>query len=72
MTGGEAGGTALADILFGDVNPSGVLPYSIFPERYVDVVKMTDMSMRAGNVGRTYRYYNSTTLGVSRPHAVVI
>lgn len=61
LEGGEHGGTALADVLFGDINPSGVLPYTIYPANYVNLVKMTNMSMRAGP-GRTYRFYTGQPL----------
>lgn len=59
--GGEHGGTALADMLFGDVNPSGVLPYTVYPANFTSLVKMSDMDMRAGP-GRTYRFYTGKPL----------
>ncbi|KAL8097527.1 hypothetical protein AgCh_030595 [Apium graveolens] len=43
---GEAGGAALADILFGFFNPSGKLPMSWYPQSYVNDVNMTNMNMR--------------------------
>lgn len=49
--GGESGGQAVADVLFGDYNPSGKLPISF----YKDSEKLGDFedySMK----GRTYRY----------------
>jgi len=49
--GGELGGQAVADVLFGDYNPSGKLPISF----YKDIKKMADFedySMK----GRTYRF----------------
>jgi hypothetical protein len=55
--GGQSAGTALAAILFGDMSPSGVLPWTVYPSAYTSQVKMTDMSMRAGGIGRTYRFY---------------
>lgn len=57
---GQAGGTAIAQILFGDVNPSGRLPFTMYPAKYTQV-SMFDMSMRPDGPypGRTYRYYNS-------------
>ena len=49
---GQAGGTALARILFGEVNPSGKLPVTFY-EGVEDLPAFTDYAM----AGRTYRYY---------------
>lgn len=58
---GEAGGIALAEILFGDHNPGGKLPVTWYPKDFTRV-PMTDMRMRpepsSGYPGRTYRFYN--------------
>jgi len=62
---GENGGTAVVDALFGDCNPSGKLPYTIYPSDYVNVATMTNMNMgpdAKGYPGRTYRYYTGTPL----------
>ncbi len=48
---GETGGTAIADVLFGDYNPGGRLPLT-FPRSIDDVPPFTDYAMK----GRTYRY----------------
>jgi beta-glucosidase len=48
---GQAAGTALADILFGDYSPGGRLPIT-FPRSLADVPEFTDYRMQ----GRTYRY----------------
>ncbi|KAL1296133.1 hypothetical protein HN51_056881 [Arachis hypogaea] len=63
---GQAGGDAIAQVIFGDYNPGGRSPYTWYPESYVDQVPMTDMNMRANRSrnypGRTYRFYNGSTL----------
>ncbi|HKI45989.1 MAG TPA: glycoside hydrolase family 3 C-terminal domain-containing protein [Balneolales bacterium] len=50
--GGEAGGPALADVLFGDFNPGGRLPFTIY-ETADDLPPFEDYDMK----NRTYRYY---------------
>lgn len=56
---GQAGGAAIADIIFGAANPGGKLPMTWYPQEYVTKLPMTIMAMRAsGNYpGRTYRFY---------------
>ncbi|GAB4847180.1 Probable beta-D-xylosidase 6 [Ancistrocladus abbreviatus] len=62
---GEAGGKALAEIIFGDYNPGGRLPITWYPESFTNV-PMNDMNMRAdpshGYPGRTYRFYTGPTV----------
>ncbi|GAB2291395.1 Beta-D-xylosidase 4 [Dionaea muscipula] len=63
---GQAGGAAIADIIFGSYNPSGKLPMTWYPQSYVDKVPMTNMNMRAdpssGYPGRSYRFYKGETV----------
>lgn len=54
---GETGGTALAEVLFGDYSPGGRLPLT-FPRSVADVPEFTDYSMK----GRTYRYLEKPPL----------
>ncbi len=54
---GEEGGSALADVLFGDVSPAGRLPVT-FPRTLADVPAFDDYAMR----GRTYRYVDAEPL----------
>ncbi|KAK6940138.1 Fibronectin type III-like domain [Dillenia turbinata] len=62
---GEAGGTAIAQIIFGDHNPGGRLPITWYPKDFIKV-PMTDMRMRpdpsTGYPGRTYRFYKGETV----------
>ena len=54
---GQAGGTALADILFGSVSPSGKLPITFY-RSIDDVPDFEDYAM----TGRTYRYFTGKPL----------
>ncbi|MBR5100969.1 MAG: glycoside hydrolase family 3 C-terminal domain-containing protein [Bacteroidales bacterium] len=54
---GEEGGTALADILFGDVAPSGKLPVTFY-RNIEQVPDFEDYDMK----GRTYRYFDGDPL----------
>lgn len=54
---GARGGRAVADILFGEVSPSGKLPVTFYRDTE-DLPEFTDYSMK----GRTYRYIQSKPL----------
>jgi beta-glucosidase len=54
---GQAGGTAIADVLFGDYNPSGRLPLTFYKD-INDIPAFSDYSMK----GKTYRYFQGTPL----------
>lgn len=67
---GEEGGTAVADVLFGDYNPAGRLPVTFYKSA-ADLPEFTDYAMRA----RTYRYFEGAPLypfgwGLSYTHFV--
>ena len=49
--GGESGGQAVADVLFGDYNPAGKLPVTFY-KNIQQLADFEDYSMK----GRTYRY----------------
>ena len=54
---GQAGGTALADVLFGDYNPAGRLPVTFYRDT-TDLPPFADYAMK----GRTYRFFTGTPL----------
>lgn len=55
---GQAGGTALADVLFGDYNPAGRLPVTFY-KSVEQLPPFTDYDMAKG---RTYRYFTGDAL----------
>ena len=54
---GQAGGTAIADVLFGNYSPAGRLPVT-FPRSLADVPDFENYAMK----GRTYRYLDAEPL----------
>ncbi len=54
---GELGGTAIADVLFGDYNPSGRLPVTFY-KTVKELSPFVNYSMK----GRTYRYFEGEAL----------
>ncbi len=55
--GGQAAGSALADVLFGDYNPGGRLPVTFY-KSVADLPPFDDYRME----GRTYRFFTGTPL----------
>lgn len=55
--GGQAAGDAVADVLFGDYNPSGRLPITFY-NSVDDIPAFEDYSMQ----GRTYRFFKGVPL----------
>jgi beta-glucosidase len=54
---GQAGGTAIADVIFGDYNPAGRLPVTFY-RSVSDLPPFEDYNMK----GRTYRYFDGEPL----------
>lgn len=55
---GEAGGSAIADVLFGDYNPAGRLPFTFY-KSISDLPSMDDYEIYNG---RTYMYFKGDVL----------
>lgn len=55
---GESGGTAIADVLFGDYNPAGRLPFTFYKSEK-DLPPMDDYEVTKG---RTYQYFEGEPL----------
>lgn len=55
---GESGGTAIADVLFGDYNPAGRLPFTFYKSAS-DLPPIDDYEIANG---RTYMYFKGKTL----------
>ena len=58
--GGEAAGAALADVLFGDVSPSGRLPFTVFAN-LSQMKPMEDYELTT-QPGRTHLYYDDSSV----------
>ncbi|MFD1293337.1 glycoside hydrolase family 3 C-terminal domain-containing protein [Lutibacter holmesii] len=54
---GQAGGTAIADVIFGDYNPAGRLPLTFYKD-INDIPAFSDYNMK----GKTYRYFKGNPL----------
>lgn len=55
--GGEMGGVALAEVLFGAASPSGKLAATMYPPEFARQVPLTQMSLTAPP-GRTHMFYS--------------
>ncbi|EDQ91027.1 uncharacterized protein MONBRDRAFT_15548 [Monosiga brevicollis MX1] len=64
--GGQSAGTALAETIFGQNNPSGTLPYTVFFSNITAHVPFTDMHLRpdaaTGFPGRTHRFFDAPVM----------
>eukprot|EP01104_Vermistella_antarctica_P020962 TRINITY_DN9217_c0_g1_i1.p1 TRINITY_DN9217_c0_g1~~TRINITY_DN9217_c0_g1_i1.p1 ORF type:complete len:859 (+),score=185.94 TRINITY_DN9217_c0_g1_i1:121-2697(+) len=52
---GEQAGAGLANVLFGEYNPAGRLPVTMYSADYTEQINFGDMNMRSWP-GRTYKY----------------
>jgi beta-glucosidase len=59
--GGQSGGAAIVDILFGDVAPEGKLPITFYPKGFAASRLPWEMDLRAGE-GVTHMFYTGTPI----------
>jgi len=63
---GQSGGRAIAETIYGDNNPGGRLPATVYPQKYTYEADMWNMNMRSNSTtgfpGRTYRFYNGVSV----------
>jgi xylan 1,4-beta-xylosidase len=57
--GGQMASAAIANVLFGEYNPTGKLSSTWYPPSYVNDIPLTEMGLRVG-VGRTHMFYTGT------------
>ncbi|CAF4411342.1 unnamed protein product [Rotaria sp. Silwood2] len=74
---GQSGGLAISNVVFGQYNPGGRLPITMYPASYVDNVSMFDMQMRpvSTNPGRTYNFYTGKAVyefGIDRSYTTFL
>jgi len=62
--GGELGGDAIIDVLFGDYSPSGRMPSTTYLEEFAIQRDFRDLSLKpsGNNPGITHLYYNKPVL----------
>jgi len=62
--GGELGGDAIIDVLFGDYSPSGRMPSTTYFEEFATQRDFRDLSLKpsGNNPGITHLYYNKPVL----------
>lgn len=57
--GGQAASQAIANVLYGEYNPSGKLAATMYPPSFAEDLPIEEMGVRVG-VGRTHLYYKGT------------
>jgi len=62
--GGELGGAAIVDVLFGDYSPAGRMPATTYFEEFANQRDFRDLSLKpsGNNPGITHLYYNKPVL----------
>eukprot|EP01007_Sphenomonas_quadrangularis_P001665 NODE_26_length_2576_cov_490.336367_g21_i0.p1 GENE.NODE_26_length_2576_cov_490.336367_g21_i0~~NODE_26_length_2576_cov_490.336367_g21_i0.p1 ORF type:complete len:583 (-),score=224.52 NODE_26_length_2576_cov_490.336367_g21_i0:230-1978(-) len=55
---------AVVGVIFGDINPGGKLPHTVYPLSFGTETALHNFNMRPGpaNPGRTYKFYSGTPL----------